>query len=285
MRLPELFTARYLSGRLPDEGLVPVRVSMREPIVPLPYELEETAHLIVPEEGMIGEWQQLSPTYWGLLDAIGFEPIASELRAISERHGDRSLVLLDHEDTTKGDRSLRVVFSAWWEEQTGREVPELADDGRELHHTELPKRTRPKKPKVWQQDRRWRDDAALNLSWELSEDDLRRWIALRHWQQARSQSNPHAYTVRDWGDDEAFWLVVQHIREHGEQEEWGGDTYTYLRVGDHKYWTMGADLMSTVILNRKPWGQDPGDGEKGGERAESEARAKPAETTLFEGDG
>jgi len=237
MRLPELFTARYLSGRLPDEGLVPVRVSMREPIVPLPYELEETAHLIVPEEGMIGEWQQLSPTYWGLLDAIGFEPIASELRAISERHGDRSLVLLDHEDTTKGDRSLRVVFSAWWEEMAGEPVLELADDGRKgyLHHTELPKRTRPKKPKVWQQDRRWRDDAALNLSWELSEDDLSRWIALRHWQQARSQSNAHAYTVRDWGDDEAFWLVVQHIREHGEQEEWGGDTYTYLRVGDHKY--------------------------------------------------
>jgi hypothetical protein len=40
---------------------------------------------------------------------------------------------------------------------------------------------------------------------------------------------------------------------------------------------MGADLMSTVILNRKPWGQDPGDGEKGTEQ--------PAKTTLFEGDG
>lgn len=51
--LPTVYTARYLTGRLPDEGLVPVRVSMREPVVPLSYDLEETARTLVPKELLI----------------------------------------------------------------------------------------------------------------------------------------------------------------------------------------------------------------------------------------
>jgi hypothetical protein len=278
--LPTVYTARYLTGRLPDEGLVPVRVSMREPVVPLSYDLEETARTLVPEEGMTGEWPALSPTYFGHLDEVGAGAVADELTAISERRGGCPLVLLDHEDTVRGDRSLRVIFQQWWEEQTGEPVLELADDGRDARYDELPKRTRPKKPKIWTADRRWRDDTALGLYWPLSEEDLTRWVALRHWQQARSPHNPHAYTVRSWGSDEAFWLMVMHIREHGEQEEWGGDTYTYFVIEGMKYWTMGADLMSTVILNRKPWGQDPGDRKNGPEAP----AAVPLTRPLFDGD-
>lgn len=284
--LPTVYTARYLTGRLPDEGLVPVRVSMRESVVPLSYEVEELARALVPEEGMTGEWPALSPLYFGQLDGAGVGAVADELAGISDRCGGRPLVLLDHEDTLRGDRSLRVIFQQWWEEQTGESVLELADDGRDLHYHDLPKRTRPKKPKIWTADRRWRDDAALGLSWPLSEEKLMRWVALRHWQQARSPHNPHAYTVRSWGSDEPFWLVVMHIREHGEQEEWGGDTY-YVIEG-MKYWTMGADLMSTVILNRKPFGQDPQDGEKGtGEETGwgQSGAEPPAEAPLFNRDG
>ena len=242
--------------------------------------LEETAGTLIPEEGMAGEWPWLSPAYWRLLDARGVGAVAGELAAISGRGGRRPLVLLDHEDTTRGDRSLRIVFQAWWEERTGREVLELADNGRDLRYDALPKRTRPMRPKVWTEDRRWRDDDALGLSWPLSEDDLRGWIALRHWQQARSPSNPHAYTVRSWGDDTTFWLVVQHVREHGEQEEWNGELFTYYVFDRMKYWTMGSDLLSTVILNRKPWGQDPGDHEKGAGTLEAVPRPRP----LFDAD-
>jgi hypothetical protein len=275
VNVARLFTARYLVPKPILMGVVPVRISMRPPLVPLPYELEETAWALVPEPWVTGEWSWLSPTYWRLLDGRGVEKIAEELVAISSRHGGKPVALLDHEDVTKGDRSLRIVAARWLEEQIEGEVPELADDGRALRFDALPKRTRPKKPKVWRQDRRWRDDAALNLSWPLAEEDVRRWIAVRHWQQARSRSNPHAYTVRSWGSDEAFWLVVQHIREHGEREEWGGDTYTYYVCDERKYWTMGSDLMSTMILNRKPWGQDPGDREERNERPE-EAWVTPA---------
>jgi hypothetical protein len=272
-----IYTARYLAESVLSSGVVPVRISMRPPIIPLPYEIEETAWSLVPKPWMAGAWTWLSASYWRHLDGQGVEKIDEELAAISERHGGKPLALLDHEDVTKGDRSLRIVAARWLEERTEMEVPELADDGRTLRFDALPRRTRPKKPKIWKQDRRWRDDAALNLSWPLAEEDVRRWIAVRHWQQARSRSNPHAYTVRSWGSDEAFWLVVQHTREHGEQEEWGGDTYTYYVCDGMKYWSMGSDLMSTLILNRKPWGQDPGDMEK--------RDGRPAEAALFEGDG
>ncbi len=262
--MPKIYTARYLNPRLAEPekaGIVPVRVSMREPIVPLPYDLEETAETLLPGRDMVGEWPNISPAYWRLLDARGLGPVTSELAGISKRRNRCPLVLLDHEDVTKGDRSLRMVFSAWWKEGTGREVLELADDGRALRFDALPRRTRPKKPKIWRQDRRWRDDDALELSWPLTEEDVRRWIQRRHWQRARSRSNPHAYTVRSWGSDEAFWLVVMHMREYGQQEEWRGDTYTYYVAGGFKHWTMGADLMSTILINRKPVGQDEGDEE------------------------
>jgi hypothetical protein len=275
----ELYTSRYFATSVLTSGeVVPVRTSMRPPqsLVPLPYPLEETAFSLLPEPWMTGEWSWLSPTYWLHLDGQGVEKIGEELATISGRHGGKPLALLDHEDVTKGDRSLRVVFSMWWEDRTGREAPELTDNGQVLRLDALPKRTRPKKPKVWRQDRRWHDDAALGLSWPLAEEDVRQWIQRRHWQRARSQSNPHAYTVRSWGSDEAFWLVVMHMREHGEQEEWGGDTYTYYVCDGMKYWTMGSDLMSTIILNRKPWGQDPGDLVKRDRRS--------VEAALFDGD-
>jgi hypothetical protein len=277
---PRLFTARYLAENALTSGeVVPVRVSMRPPLVPLSYKLEETAWSLVPEPWMTGEWPWLSLVYWRHLDGRGVEKIGQELSAISGRHGGNPLALLDHEDVTKGDRSLRVVAARWLEERTEMEVPELADNGQVLRFEALPKRTRPKKPKVWRQDRRWRNDAALGLSWPLSEEGVRRWIALRYWQQARSKTNPHAYTVRSWGDDKAFWLVVMHMREHGEQEVWGGELFTYFLCDGMKYWTMGGTLMSTVILNRKHWGQDPGDREERDERPE-EAWVTPA---LFEG--
>ena len=71
--------------------------------------------------------------------------------------------------------------------------------------------------------------------------------------------NPHEYTCRIWGDEETFLRVVLHLREHGRQEVYGGDTYTYYVADGFKYWTMGADLMSTILVDRKPVGQDVGD--------------------------
>jgi hypothetical protein len=160
----------------------------------------------------------------------------------------------------KGHRSLRVGFAAWWEENTGQVVPELLDDGQILHYSQLHKRTRPKRPKDPREDRRWTDDEVLG--WPISHDDFERWARERHWQFARTMpNNPHSYTHRAWGHEETFLRIVQHLREYGRQEVYGGDLYTYYVANGFKHWTMGADLMSTILINRKPVGQDEGDEE------------------------
>jgi hypothetical protein len=48
----------------------------------------------------------------------------------------------------------------------------------------------------------------------------------------------------------------------------GGDTFTYYVCDRMKYWTMGSELMSKIILDRKPWCQD----EAGEETQERPAR-------------
>jgi hypothetical protein len=172
-----------------------VRVSMHPPLMSLPYELEETAWSLVREPWMTGEWPWLSPTYWGYLDSQGLRKIGKELKAISERYGGKPLALLDYEDLVKGHRSLRVVFAAWWEKNTGHEVPELLDDGQILHYSRLHRRTRPKSPKNPREDRRWTDDEVLG--WPISHENFEQWARGRHWQFARTQpQNPHEYTHR-----------------------------------------------------------------------------------------
>jgi hypothetical protein len=260
VNVARLFTARYLVPKPILMGVVPVRISMRPPLVPLSYKLEETAWSLVPKPWMVGEWPWLSPTYWCHLDGQGAQKIGKELKAISERYGGSPLALLDYEDLTKGHRSLRVVFAAWWETNAGEVVHELLDDGQILHYSQLHRRTRPKRPKDPREDRRWTDDEVLG--WPISHEEFERWARRRHWQFARTMpQNPHEYTHRAWGHEETFLRVVLHLREHGRQEVYGGDLYTYYVANGFKHWTMGADLMSTILINRKPVGQDEGNEE------------------------
>ena len=209
----------------------------------------------MPEPWMTGEWPWLSPTYWRHLDYLGLGNIGKELAAISDRHGGKGLCLLDHEDVLKGHRSLRLVFAQWWEERTSLPVVELLGDGKSLHYSQLHKRTRPKRPKDPREDRRWTDDEVIG--WPISHEDFERWVRGRYWQFARTRpQNPHEYTHRAWGHEEKFLRVVLHLREHGRQEVYGGDLYTCYVADGFKHWTMGADLMSTILINRKPVGQN-----------------------------
>lgn len=62
---------------------------------------------------------------------------------------------------------------------------------------------------------------------------------------------PHSYSLKDnWLNKENFFLCVELIRTHGYQEEFLGKTYTYFDVGDYKYWTMGAPVKETILINR-----------------------------------
>ena len=64
--------------------------------------------------------------------------------------------------------------------------------------------------------------------------------------------NPHEYTLRKrWSDQEAFDYAVTGIRNLGYKAKFNGRTYIQLDVNDHYYWTMGAPLPSTILINRK----------------------------------
>lgn len=97
--------------------------------------------------------------------------------------------------------------------------------------------------------------------------------------------------------------VCEFVREHGEQETFGGGEYTYLDLSDRKLWTMMAVLESTIILNakfhsfedqallaeeqtgrnRKDLGlRDPGHSPGGAEARRPRARPLRAEPELFD---
>lgn len=64
---------------------------------------------------------------------------------------------------------------------------------------------------------------------------------------------PHWYTLRKtWEVDEDFVFAVETIREHGFTEKWGGRTFRAFALNGLKYWTMGAPIERTILINRKP---------------------------------
>jgi hypothetical protein len=269
LRMPELFTSRYFAEDVLSSGeVVPVRVSYEAPIIPLGYLLEEIAETLVPEFAMLGEWDHFCRAYRHKLDALGVRRIGEELSAISDRHDECPLALLDYEDLTRGLRNHRIVFSQWWEQRTGQAVLELTNGGEKLHYSRLPRQVQPKIPKPREGDPRFTVDKPL--SWPLTHPEIEQWIAGRHWQQARSRSNPHSYTLRRWGHEETFELIVLHVREHGYEALFAGSVYTQYDCGDHFYWTMGASLPTTVVLNRKPLPDSKAEADKGSQAAELE---------------
>lgn len=63
--------------------------------------------------------------------------------------------------------------------------------------------------------------------------------------------HPHYYTLREhWTQPVPFDDVVQFIRDHGYQERYGNQTYTYMNIGPDRYWTMGYPLHVTKLINR-----------------------------------
>ena len=76
------------------------------------------------------------------------------------------------------------------------------------------------------------------------------YIASVRWQTSLDRS--HQYTMAKWNPEmsELFCKFVQHIRENGYVETFMGKDYTYFDVGDYKYWSMGAPVDQTILINR-----------------------------------
>lgn len=61
---------------------------------------------------------------------------------------------------------------------------------------------------------------------------------------------PHEYIVRERVEEELFERLVRHIRTHGYEGKFYRKTITYYDEEGKVYWTMGAPLVETTIINR-----------------------------------
>ena len=61
---------------------------------------------------------------------------------------------------------------------------------------------------------------------------------------------PHEYIVRDRVDEQLFVDLVHHIRSHGRDGKFYEKVLVYYEEAGMVYWTMGAPLAETTIVNR-----------------------------------
>lgn len=62
---------------------------------------------------------------------------------------------------------------------------------------------------------------------------------------------PHHYTLRKtWTDDTQFAAAVVAIRKYGVVRPWGRYRHTYFDANGYTYWTMGAPIPATILINR-----------------------------------
>lgn len=82
--------------------------------------------------------------------------------------------------------------------------------------------------------------------------ELQAFIESTPWQFAKTMPHtPHWYTLRrKTPDPERFEWFVMFIREHGYNRKFRGSTYRCLDVDGWQYWTMGAPLNKTILINR-----------------------------------
>ena len=72
-----------------------------------------------------------------------------------------------------------------------------------------------------------------------------------HWTYAKTMPLwPHEYIVRGQVDESLFVRLVRHIREHGYVGRFYRMSITYFDDRGMVYWTMGAPVEETSIVNR-----------------------------------
>jgi hypothetical protein len=82
-------------------------------------------------------------------------------------------------------------------------------------------------------------------------DDLREFIDSSVWSFAKTMPEwPHEYIVRERVDENLFVRLVRHIRANGHEGKFYRKSITYYDDGGLVYWTMGAPLEETIIVNR-----------------------------------
>jgi hypothetical protein len=82
-------------------------------------------------------------------------------------------------------------------------------------------------------------------------DALRNFVEAERWTFAKTMPEwPHEYLVRDRVDEALFVALVMHIRMCGYSGHFYKRPMTYFAEDGLVYWTMGAPIDETVIINR-----------------------------------
>jgi hypothetical protein len=80
---------------------------------------------------------------------------------------------------------------------------------------------------------------------------LRTFVDEATWTFAKTMPEwPHEYIVRERVDERLFVDLVGHIRKHGRSGRFYERVIVYYEEAGLVYWTMGAQLAETVIVNR-----------------------------------
>lgn len=112
----------------PNTG-APIRTTAGHPRFPLGYELAGHAKLITPTRELLAAdlpEDAYEFSYRRLLNGYGIDRIYAELAGLAARNGGARLVLLCFDRLDKpGNWCHRSMFSRWYLEQTGEEIPEL----------------------------------------------------------------------------------------------------------------------------------------------------------------
>lgn len=86
----------------------------------------------------------------------------------------------------------------------------------------------------------------------MTEEQFVDWIEAHPWKFAKTMPQiPHFYTLRYTARDaDEFESAVQFIRDNGYTGRFGRTDYRYYDVNGWKYWTMGAPIKETILVNR-----------------------------------
>ena len=89
--------------------------------------------------------------------------------------------------------------------------------------------------------------------YSTDQEKIRKMIARCQWTFAKTMPwCPHEYIVRGKSPltEEEFLYFIEMQRSYGKVERWGRYITPYLYIDDYKYWTMGAPVEETLVMNR-----------------------------------
>jgi hypothetical protein len=82
-------------------------------------------------------------------------------------------------------------------------------------------------------------------------EDLYNFVRETEWTYAKTMPQwPHEYIVRGRVDENHFEQLVRHVRANGREAPFYDEKFIYYEEGGMLYWTMGAPVNETTIINR-----------------------------------